>query len=195
MYKIKEAIVVEGNYDKNKLSQFIDGVIITTHGFAVYSNEEFCNTICEFAKKTGIVILTDSDSAGLKIRNFIKDKVHEGIVKHAYIPDIEGKEKRKSKASREGLLGVEGMTEDIIIRALREGGATIDDVSGSGKEGNITKADLYALGLTGTPDSKERRKELLKKLSLPQKLSTNMLLDCINRLYTYNELVDIIQRK
>lgn len=195
MYKIEEAIIVEGNYDKNKLSQFIDGTIITTHGFAVYSNEEFINTIRTFAKATGIVILTDSDSAGLRIRNFIKDKVREGVIKHAYIPDVQGKERRKRKESAEGLLGVEGMSEAVIIDALKSAGATIDNVTSKSREGNITKADLYMLGLSGAPDSKEKRRELARKMSLPEKLSSNMLLDCINRLYTYDELVDIIQRK
>ena len=149
MYKIKEAVIVEGNYDKIKLSGFLDGIIVTTHGFAVYTNEDFINTICELAKKTGIVILTDSDSAGMRIRNFFKEKAKDGIVKNAYVPDITGKERRKRTAAKEGLLGVEGRSEEIIIKALRDAGCVIDNEEGNTKQGNITKTDLYLLGLSG----------------------------------------------
>lgn len=194
MYKIKEAIIVEGTYDKIKLSGFIDGVIITTHGFAVYTNENFIKTIQRMAETTGIVILTDSDSAGLRIRNFVKQKAANGIVKHAYVPDIEGVERRKSKASAEGLLGVEGMSEEIIINALREAGCTIDDKSDDAIKGDITKADLYMLGLSGGKESQMLRQKLSHELGVPAKLSANMLLDVINRLVTYDELVKIVQR-
>lgn len=153
MYKVKEAIIVEGIYDKTKLEGFIDGIILTTHGFAVYTNEDFIKTIQELARKIGIVILTDSDSAGVRIRNFVKQTVREGVVKHAYVPDIVGKERRKSHASKEGLLGVEGMSEETIIKSLRDAGCEIDDISDTGKEGDITKADLYMLGLSGGKDS------------------------------------------
>lgn len=194
MYKIKEAIIVEGNYDKIKLSSFIDGIILTTHGFAVYSNEEFIETFVELSKRCGIVILTDSDHAGQRIRNFIKDKAKDGTVLHAYIPDIEGKERRKHKASAEGLLGVEGMSEDIIIKALRDAGCTIDDSIQPEKDSKITKSQLYALGLTGGKNSRELRQKLSHEIGIPASLSTNMLLDVVNRLCTYDELVDIIQR-
>ena len=129
MYKIKEAIIVEGNYDKIKLSGFIDGIIITTHGFAIYSNEEYIKTIERLANETGIVILTDSDWAGMRIRNFVKQKAGKGIVKHAYIPEIFGKEKRKTAPGKEGLLGVEGMEEQILIDALKQAGCTIEGKS------------------------------------------------------------------
>lgn len=194
MYKVKEAIIVEGTYDKIKLSSFIEGIILTTHGFAVYSNDEFVATFSELAKRLGIVILTDSDYAGQRIRNFIKDKVKEGTVLHAYIPDIEGKERRKRTVSAEGLLGVEGMTEDIIIKALRDAGCTVDDEIQEDKDSKITKAQLYSLGITGGKNSRDIRQKLSKEINVPASLSTNMLLDVLNRLYTYDELVDIIQR-
>lgn len=193
MYKIKETIIVEGNYDKIKLSGFIDGVILTTHGFAVYRNKDFAKTIERLAKKTGIVILTDSDSAGLRIRNFVKQKAKGGIVKHAYVPDINGVERRKRKASAEGLLGVEGMSEEIIIKALRDAGCVIDGENDNSKIGDITKADLFTLGLTGGAGAAEKRCRLSKELGVPAKLSSNMLLDVLNRLVTYEELVQIIQ--
>lgn len=194
MYKVKEAIIVEGTYDKIKLSSFIEGIILTTHGFAVYSNDEFVATFSELAKRLGIVILTDSDHAGQRIRNFIKDKVKEGTVLHAYIPDIEGKERRKRTVSAEGLLGVEGMTEDIIIKALRDAGCTVDDEIQEDKDSKITKAQLYSLGITGGKNSRDIRQKLSKEINVPASLSTNMLLDVLNRLYTYDELVNIIQR-
>ena len=194
MYKVKEAIIVEGIYDKTKLEGFIDGIILTTHGFAVYTNEDFIKTIQELARKTGIIILTDSDSAGVRIRNFVKQTVREGVVKHAYVPDIVGKERRKSHASKEGLLGVEGMSEETIIKSLRDAGCEIDDKSFTGKEGDITKADLYMLGLSGGKDSVQLRNKLSKELNVPAKLSANMLLDVLNRLVSYDELVEIVQK-
>ena len=194
MHTIKEAVIVEGNYDKIKLSGFLDGIIITTHGFAVYTNDDFVKTIQELAKKTGIVIFTDSDSAGMRIRNFIKQKITDGEVKHAYIPDIKGKERRKREASKEGLLGVEGMTEEIIIKALRDAGCEIDDEVSNAKTSQITKADLYMLGLSGGSESSELRRKLSAEINIPARISANMLLDVLNRLYTYDELVEIVQR-
>ena len=194
MYKIKEAIIVEGIYDKNKLSNFIDGIILTTHGFAIYTNPDFINTIKKLSKETGIVILTDSDSAGMRIRNFIKQKASDGDVKHAYIPDIEGVERRKAKASAEGLLGVEGMSEEIIINALRSAGCTIDGEEAITKNSEITNSDLYFLGLSGGSNSKDLRLKLAKELDFPAKLSTNMLLSLLNRLTTYEQLEEIVER-
>lgn len=194
MYKVKEAIIVEGTYDKIKLSGFIDGVIMTTHGFAVYRNDDFIKTMQSLAESVGIVILTDSDSAGLRIRNYIKQKVGADKVKHAYVPDIEGVEKRKRKASAEGLLGVEGMSEEIIIKALRDAGCTIDDKADNAPEGEpITKADLYAMGLSGGKNSRELREKLSQSLGVPAKLSANMLLDVLNRLTTKDEIMRILQ--
>jgi ribonuclease M5 len=194
MYKIKEAIIVEGVYDKTRLSGFIDGIILTTHGFAVYTNPEFIAMIKRLAKETGIVILTDSDSAGLRIRNFIKQQAADGIVKHAYVPDIKGKEKRKRKSSAEGLLGVEGMTEEIIINALRESGCEIDGEESTVKSGSITKTDLYMLGLSGGSGSKDIRARLARELGVPTKLSSNMLLDVLNRITDYDGLVEVVQK-
>lgn len=181
-YKIKEAVVVEGVYDKIRLSGFIDGLILTTHGFAVYSNPDFAKTFARLAKDTGIVILTDSDSAGLRIRNFIKQKAEGGRVLHAYVPDIPGTERRKRKPSAEGLLGVEGMTEELIISALRAAGCTIDDRAEAPKSGCITKADFCRLGLSGAAGSRALREKLAAALGLPAKLSANMLLDVLNRI-------------
>lgn len=188
MYKVKEAVIVEGVYDKIKLSGFIDALILTTHGFAVFSNDEFKAAVKRLAATCGIVILTDSDSAGMKIRNFIKQQARGGRVLHAYVPDIHGTERRKDKPSAEGLLGVEGMSEDIIINALKAAGATVDEMCDAGKAAGITKADMYMLGLSGRPDSAALRRELARRLGLPSKLSANMLLDMTNRLVTYEEL-------
>lgn len=194
MYKVKEAIIVEGIYDKIKLSGFIDGIILTTHGFAVYHNSGFCAAIKKLAHEMGVVILTDSDSAGLRIRSFIKQKAEGGRVLHAYVPDIEGKEQRKRKASAEGLLGVEGMTEAVIIKALRDAGCTIDDEAEPSMQSGITKADLYMLGLTGGSGARELREKLSAQLGVPAKLSANMLLNVLNRLVTPEELVEFVQR-
>lgn len=194
MYTVKETIIVEGVYDKIKLSRFIDAVIITTSGFSIFSNSELLDTVKKMAQSTGIVILTDSDSAGFKIRNYIKQAVPSDTVKHAYVPDIHGKEKRKIKAGKEGLLGVEGMKEDVILDALRKAGCTIDGSEGEAKKGReITKADLYKAGLSGGEGSREKRNALALSLGIPMKISANMLLDVINRLLDYSEFCEIIQ--
>lgn len=194
MYKVKETIIVEGTYDKIKLSGFIDGVILTTGGFTVFKNDKLRRTISELADKTGIVILTDSDSAGFKIRNFIKQNIDEGKIKHAYVPDIKGKEKRKREPGKEGLLGVEGMTEEIIIDALKKAGCTIDgDKKQVRKSREINKTDLMRLGLSGGEGSAELRRKLAETLNLPAKLSANMLLDILNRLLTYDELKSMVK--
>lgn len=194
MHTIKEAVIVEGIYDKNKLESFLDGVILTTHGFAVYRNDDFVKTIQKLAEKTGIVILTDSDSAGLRIRSFIKQKVPADLVKHAYVPDIEGVERRKRKASAEGLLGVEGMSEEIILKALRDAGCTIDDSESEGAQSRITKADLFSLGLSGGGGARGLRERLAEELGVPAKLSANMLLEVLNRMVSLEELVEIVQK-
>lgn len=186
MYKIKETIVVEGVYDKIKLSRFIDGVVITTNGFRVFSDSRILKSIRSMAEKTGIVILTDSDSAGFKIRNYIKQSMPEGSVKHAYIPDVRGKEKRKREAGKEGLLGVEGIDDSVILEALRTAGCTIDGEADASKEGRkITKTDLYKEGLSGGEGSGAMRASLAKELGIPMKISANMMLDILNRLLSY----------
>ena len=194
MYKILETIIVEGLYDKIKLSQFIDGVIFATNGFSVFKNENMQQTIKNLGEQTGIVILTDSDSAGFMIRNFVKQLLPEDKVKHAYIPAIEGKEKRKREAGKEGILGVEGVKDTVIIEALRASGCQIEGGKTAKKEGKpITKADMYAAGLSGGENSRDRRIKLAESLNLPYKISANMLLSVLNRLFNYDEFCELIQ--
>lgn len=192
MYTIKEAVIVEGTYDKIKLSSFLDGIIYATGGFSVISNGKKMQTIKTLAEKTGIVILTDSDSAGFKIRNYIKQSIPENLVKHAYIPEISGKEKRKTKAGKEGLLGVEGVPGEIIIKALTDAGCEINGMpSEPVKQKPITKADFYMLGLSGDENSAKKRHILAKSLGLPSKISANMLLSVVNRVLTIDELAKL----
>ena len=185
MLKIKEAIIVEGIYDQNKINQLVDATVITTNGFRIYKDKKKIEMIRRFAARTGIIIFTDSDRAGFQIRNYIKNLVGNKNVRHAYIPDIKGKERRKAAPSKEGFLGVEGVSDDIIIEALKNAGITEqklpDDVR------LISKADLFADGLSGGADSKILREKLLKNLELPARISTNMLLDVLNCLYGYDE--------
>lgn len=194
MYSINETIIVEGVYDKIKLSGFIDSLIFVTGGFSVFNNKKTQQSIKTLAEKTGIVILTDSDSAGIKIRNFVKQLVSEEQVKHAYIPEICGKEKRKTVYAKEGLLGVEGISEDIIISALKDCGCTINGQKETPKaERLINKVDFFNLGLSGGSDSSLLRQKLALSLGLPSKLSSNMLLDAVNRLLTFEELVKLVE--
>ena len=161
MYRVKEAIIVEGVYDKIKLSRFIDAPILTTGGFSVYRRKDAIATIQRLAETTGIVILTDSDSAGFRIRSFIKQSIQGGRVLHAYVPDIHGKEKRKRVPGKEGLLGDEGMKEEIILDALIKSGATVDGTSTEPKRARaITKADMMKAGLSGGAGSRELRTRL-----------------------------------
>lgn len=192
MYKIKETIIVEGTYDKIKLSSFIDGVIFTTNGFGIFARRDILKSIKAMAEKTGIVILTDSDSAGFKIRSFVKQYIPEEYVKHAYIPEIKGKEKRKAQPGKEGLLGVEGVSEQIIIDALKKAGCTVDGtVEVKNNVRAVTKADFYAYGLSGGANSTDLRKKLALELGLPTKISANMLLGVVNRLLDYDEFSQI----
>ena len=186
MVKIRQAIVVEGKYDQNTLSQLVDTTIFQTHGFGVMHDKALLSLLRRAAQTTGLIIFTDSDGAGFVIRNRIKGNIPEGRVLHAYVPDIYGKEKRKRKGGKEGKLGVEGMRPEILLDALRRAGATIDERSAV-KENSITKADLYELGLIG-PDSVEKRKALCKKLELPEHLSANALLEVLNLLMSREEL-------
>ena len=188
MLHIKETIVVEGKFDKEKLKKITDAPIICTGGFNLYSNKETIRAIRNMAKKTGIIILTDSDRAGFRIRNYIKQCVGEnGVVRHAYIPAVEGKERRKEKSSKEGILGVEGMTEEMLSQILK----SVTDVKldeGLTQSGpKITKAILFEDGLAGKPDSFEKRKKLAGILGLPTRISANALVDVLNKVYGYNE--------
>lgn len=189
MIKIKETVIVEGNYDKIKLSSIIDGNIIVTDGFRIFKDKEKQRLLKKIAQKEGIVIFTDSDRAGFIIRNFIKSCTAGEKVYHAFIPEIKGKEKRKDKPGKEGILGVEGIDKEIIINALIKSGITVDGVSSKKeKKDFITKLDLYKAGLYGSENSKEKRIEFLKKHDLPQKISPNMLVDVLNLLYKKEEL-------
>ncbi len=185
MLHITETIIVEGKFDKEKLKAVTDAPIICTGGFDLYRNKNIINTIRKMAEKTGIIILTDSDSAGFRIRNYIKQCVGNcGTVKHAYIPSVEGKERRKEQAGKEGLLGVEGMTEELLADIL----ANVTEVSLLPKsEIKITKSMFYEDGLTGAVNSFEKRKALAKSLGLPVRISTNALLDILNKAFEYDE--------
>jgi ribonuclease M5 len=188
MISIQEIIVVEGKYDKMRLSQTVDAVIVTTDGFKLYKDKEKLDMLRRMAKKRGIIVLTDSDSAGFKIRNYLRQCLGDVNIKHAYIPEIKGKEKRKAKPGREGLLGVEGVSGDIISQALKKAKATPKTPYKP-----ITKARLYEDGLAGRPNSTQKRKELAKKIGMPEKLSANAMLDVINSLYSYDEYEKIIE--
>jgi len=188
MLKIKEAIVVEGRYDKNTLSQLVDTLILETAGFGVFKNQELVALLRRLARERGLIVLTDSDGAGFVIRNYLKGSIDPALVKHAYIPDVEGKEKRKRTPGKEGKLGVEGMTPAVLEEVLRRAGATIEEEGAVKPKTPITKADLMNWGLTGFPDSARRRQELMKKLNLPSHMSTNALLEVLNALYSREEL-------
>lgn len=193
MLKIKEAIIVEGRYDKIKLSSVVDAPIIETNGFRVFSDKEKQNLIRKIAEVRGIIVLTDSDGAGLVIRNFLKGAVDSSKIKHCYIPQIRGKEKRKTQASKEGFLGVEGVSDEVIINALKNCGATVIGEESVKSEQQITKADLYSLSLTGCENAAKNREKLLKHLSLPTYLSTNATLTALNCLYSYEELKNLLE--
>ena len=188
MISVKEVIVVEGRYDKNTLSQVFDAVIVETSGFGLFKDGEKLALLRRLAEKRGLVVLTDSDGAGFVIRNYIKGAIDPALVKMAYIPDVPGKERRKSSPSKEGKLGVEGMSAEVLIAALRRAGATLGGETATHRTGGITKATLYELGLSGRPDSARRRHELLKRLDLPERLGASALLDVLNALYTSEEL-------
>ena len=185
MFRIREAIVVEGRYDKNTLSQVVDTVILETAGFGVFKNQELVALLRRLAEERGLIVLTDSDGAGFLIRSRLKSALPRDRVKHAYIPDVYGKERRKRAPGKEGKLGVEGMTPAVLVEVLRRAGATfLEEGEGDrGPKGGITKADLYALGLSGGPDAARRRQALLKHLKLPEHMSANALLPVLNALY------------
>lgn len=187
MVKIREAIVVEGRYDKNTLSQVVDAPIFETNGFGIRKDKAQMDLLRRVAEQRGLIVFTDSDGAGFVIRNFLKGAIPAKYLKHAYIPDIPGKERRKSAPGREGKLGVEGMTPEILLSCLKRAGATIlgEDTP---TEQPITKQDLFDLGLSGGANASEKRKKLMKKLALPEHLSPNGLLQALSLLYTREEL-------
>lgn len=192
MVKIKEAIVVEGRYDKNTLSQIVDAPILETAGFGIFKDKKQMALLRQVAEKRGLIVFTDADGAGFVIRNHIKSAIDGKYLKHAYTPDILGKERRKATPGKEGKLGVEGMKPEIILEALRRAGATFVGEK-EATSGCISKQDMMRLGLSGGPGSSEKRLKLIKKLDLPEHLSANALLQAINLLIDLNELEQIIK--
>lgn len=179
--RIREAIVVEGRYDKNTLSQIVDAPILETAGFGIFKNRQQMALLRKAAENRGLIVFTDSDGAGFVIRNRIKAAIPAKYLKHAYIPDILGKEKRKSAPGKEGKLGVEGMRPEILVEALRRAGATFEEERETAPEAEpITKQDLVELGLSGGRDSNAKRLALLKRLNLPEHMSSNALLEALN---------------
>lgn len=188
--RIKEVILVEGRYDKNALSQIVDATIVETNGFGIFNDAEKLGFFRLLAEKRGLIILTDSDGAGFLIRNHLKGAIPGDMLKQAYIPDIYGKEKRKREPGKEGKIGVEGMPPEALMLALKHAGATFEDVDEKRALGEpITKADLFLLGLAGGQGSAARRGELLKRLSLPEHLTANAMLDALNILMTRDEFL------
>ena len=191
MLRIKEAIVVEGRYDKNALSQVVDTLILETGGFHIFKDPEQLALLRRAAEKRGLIVLTDSDGAGFVIRSRIKGAVPQQWVKHAYIPDIPGKERRKTAPGKEGLLGVEGMRPEILLQALRNAGADFEDAQAAPAPARepVTKQDFFTLGLSGRPDSAAKRAALLQALSLPAHMSANALLQAVNVLFSREEFL------
>lgn len=191
MIKIKQAVIVEGKYDKIKLSGIIDAPIIQTDGFGIFKDKELQQLIRTLAAKRGILVLTDSDSAGFKIRSFIGSTVDQSNIIHAYIPDIFGKESRKTEPSKEGKIGVEGVSEDIIMQALANAGVLCE--STPEPERPITKLDLYELSFTGGENSAQKRAALLKYYSFPERLSANSLIKVLNCVTTYDRFLQDVE--
>ena len=193
MIKIKEAIVVEGRYDRNTLSQIVDAPIFETQGFGIFKDKKQMNLLRRVAKTRGLIVFTDADGAGFVIRNHIKSAIESKYLKHAYTPDIFGKERRKAAPGKEGKLGVEGMRPEIIVDALRKAGATIEGETPAQAPSGLTKQDLMELGLSGGPGSSEKRLALLKKCGLPERMTANAMLDALNLLYTREALLEKIK--
>jgi len=194
MKSVREIIVVEGRYDKNTVSQVVNATIIETSGFGILNNKDKIALLKKLAEKRGLIILTDSDKAGFFIRGRLKSMLKDVNIKHAYIPDISGKEKRKSEASKEGKLGVEAMRADVLLNSLKLAGATFTDTAQKVSDSSeITKADLYALGLSGGYASAQKRQALLLELRLPQRLTANGLLEVLSILYTRDEFLSWFQ--
>jgi len=193
MRKLREVIVVEGRYDKNTLSQVVDAVIVTVNGFSVFKDKEKLALLRRLGRERGLIVLTDSDGAGFVIRNHLRGVLPKEQVKHAYIPDIYGKERRKRIAGKEGKLGVEGMKPEVLLSALEKAGATFENAADISCEPcqPVSKADLYALGLSGGTDSAQRRSVLLKHLELPEHMTANALLETINILYDRQRFLEL----
>ena len=194
--RIKEAIVVEGRYDKSALAGVVDALILDTAGFGVFRDHERLALLRRLAEKRGLIVLTDPDGAGFVIRNYLKGAIPKEQIKHAYVPDVYGKERRKRSPGKEGKLGVEGMPPEVLRDAILRAGATVLDGDAPDRpHGNLTPADLFALGLSGTPDAAERRAALLRKLELPERMSAKALLAALNALYTPEEVRSFFSRE
>ena len=193
MVKIREAIVVEGRYDKNTLSQILDATILETSGFGIFKDKQQMDLLRRVAEKRGLIVFTDSDGAGFVIRNHIKSAIPAKYLKHAYTPDIFGKERRKAAPGKEGKLGVEGMDREVILEALRRAGATFEGESVT-TAGQITKQDMMRVGLSGGQDSSAKRKALMQQLKLPERLSANAFLQALNLLCTREEFFSLTEK-
>ena len=193
MRRVREVIVVEGRYDKNALRQVVEATVVETGGFGVFNDRERLALLRRLAAERGLILLTDSDGAGFVIRNFLKGAIPKSQLKQAYIPDIYGKERRKAAPGKEGKLGVEGMNPQVLLSALERAGATFEDGGAAERREPITKADLYALGLTGGQDSQRRRRALLKQLGLPERITTIALLEALNILCTREEFLSVLE--
>ena len=195
MIKIKEAVIVEGKYDKIKLSSLIDGLIIETGGFQIFSDREKIELLRRLADTRGLLILTDSDSAGFLIRNHIQSCIPKEKIRHAYIPDLYGKEKRKLHPSKEGKLGVEGIDPEILLESIRRSGASAIEEAGSSEEKRkITTLDLYEDGFSGGADSSKKRQVLLRELGLPERLTAKALVPVLNSLVNYEEYQKVVKK-
>ena len=190
MRRIREVIVVEGRYDKNTLRQVVDAAVIETRGFGVFKDKERLSLLRRLAAERGLILLTDRDGAGFVIRNFLKGAIPKSQLKQAYIPDVYGKERRKSAPGKEGNLGVEGMPPGVLLEALERAGATFENSPEVQSEEKLTKADFYAIGLSGGTDSGVKRAELLKKLGLPERMTANAMLEAVNLLYNREEFLE-----
>ena len=193
MIKLKMPIIVEGKYDKITLSNVVDTLIISTDGFRIFKNREMCDLIRTLARKDGIIVMTDSDSAGSVIRNHIKNIALDGKIINVYVPQLKGKEKRKSAPSKEGFLGVEGISKEILIETFKKYGITGEETETGAPK--ITKTDLFTLGLSGGENSALYREKLLLKLNLPKNLSAKAMLDVLNVLFTYNEFITFVEKE
>ena len=191
MHRIKEVILVEGRYDKNALSQVVDAVIVESSGFGIFNDREKQSLLRKMAAARGLIVLTDSDGAGFMIRSFVKGCVDPSLGKHAYIPDVYGKERRKRRTSKEGKLGVEGMSPQVLLDALIRAGATVDGEDSGRAPAQITKADMYARGLSGRENSAVKRAELLRTLGLPERLTADGLLDVLNATMSREEFLSL----
>lgn len=194
MVRINETVVVEGKYDKIKLSSLIDAVIIETNGFSIFKDKEKLELLRKLADKNGLLIITDSDGAGFKIRHYLMGAIPKEKIKHAYIPDIFGKEKRKEAPSKEGKLGVEGIPKKELMQALKRAGVIANEVETKAiSKRKITKSDFFEDGLSGGMNSNEMRKQLLEKMNLPCRLSSNSLIAVINSIMSYEEYKALVK--